>query len=44
MKTKVAANSNLEKKEQYSIGRVIGKDIQPADLDIDSFEKWEKDE
>jgi hypothetical protein len=42
-------NSNDTKKNECSIGRVLRKNdkdsfFKPEDLDIDSFENWEKNE
>lgn len=48
-KWKTQVNSNKAKKLKSTIGKVLRKDdkekfFKPLDLDIDSFEKWEKNE
>ena len=47
MKTQV--NSNQAMKDKFTIGKVLRKDdkdkfFKPEDIDIDSFDKWEKNE
>lgn len=43
LQTKKDSTNNQSKKNKCTIGKVLAKNINPEDLDIDSFKKWEND-